>query len=98
MIVQPSAMQRVAASLAAPKTVERPQAVVTASLAPSPSVQPLRYSEITPEIHAALRILAALEPCYPQHGTRASLTLAGFAGRGRARHLKPNVTDPKRAA
>lgn len=62
------------------------------------TLPPLRYSELTPELIAALRILAALEDCYPQYGTRASQTLAGFAGRSRARHLKPNVTDPKRAA
>ena len=39
---------------------------------------PLRYSEITPELHAGLRILAALEVCYPQTGDRCTRTLKGF--------------------
>lgn len=38
----------------------------------------LRYSEITPQLHAGLRILAALEPAYPQCGDKASRTLAGY--------------------
>lgn len=41
-------------------------------------MKPLTYSEITPELEAALRILAALEVCYPQHGTRCTQTLAGY--------------------
>lgn len=56
--------------------------------------KPLTYSELTPDLILALRILAALETTYPQNGTRASQTLAGHAEWSRKRHLRPNVTNP----
>lgn len=40
---------------------------------------PLRYSELTPEMIAVLRIEASLEGCYPQNGARASQILAGWS-------------------
>lgn len=41
------------------------------------TVTPLRFSDLTPDLIGALRILAALEVCYPQCGDRASRTLEG---------------------
>jgi len=41
--------------------------------------EPFRYSELTPDLLNALRIMAALEQCYPKHGDRCQRTLAGYA-------------------
>lgn len=38
----------------------------------------LRYSELSPEMVAVLRIERALETAYPQNGNKASLILQGY--------------------
>lgn len=62
-------------------------------LGPVPGM-PLKYSELTPSMIGALKLLRALEVTYPQCGDRASRTLEGFAAWSRKRHLRSNVTDP----
>lgn len=98
MIVRPSAMQQVAATLATTPSATPPTIEVAVRAAiPATSVQPLRFAELTPSMIGALKILRALEVTYPQCGDRASRTLEGHEAwrmkQGRVMNSKADHQD-----